>query len=171
LLTPAFQKERWNGDKESFSEGFQHTDEITLLSITLESAGSNVSDKYIAYYFDITRAWIIPGLENLSSKPVKDLPDLESAIGKLRDKLKSVGYNADDFDNKITLSDLMAPNRSVRIAWRLEHSLIPNPPQSRFDELFLQKKRVGFISGYRIVTQKTTDGWRISYLESLSSVD
>lgn len=172
LLTKKFQMEVWNGDKQYFVDGYRDTIALHLLAIKLELAGSAVSDNYIVYYVDEVKAWVLPGLQALGSRRIKELKNIISAVDELRDTLQRGGYNVDNFDNNITIGDLMAPNRSIRLSWKLGHaSGEENPPPETFNKLFKNRENKQFISAVRVFTQKTDMGWKISGLNGIRFED
>jgi hypothetical protein len=160
-LHPNFQNNpNWRGNVEIFKSGYKDTVGIYLLAIELETVGSPASDNYVVYYNDQVSSPIIPGLDQLSSRQLKDIDAVTGAVHELRKQLDANGFDVDIFDS-ISFYDLVAPNRAIRIGWRLESKEYSTPPLKKFDQLFPQRKSVSFISSFHVVTQNTETGWKI----------
>lgn len=160
-LHPNFQNSpNWGGNVDTFKKGFKDTVSIELLAIELESVASAASDTYVVYYVDEVNSPIIPGLDHLSTRPLKDIDAVTDAVHQLRDQISKNGFDVGIFDS-LTFYDLVAPNRAIRIGWKLESGKYSTPPLKTFDELYQQRRGVKFISAFNIITQKTEAGWRI----------
>ncbi len=168
LDTKLQNQKKWRGDKSVFKDGFKYTKEIALLSIMRERGNSQTSDVYIIYYVDRVDSPIIPGLDHLTLKRIKDIGQLAKDVADLRNTIRATGFDVDVFDN-ISLRLLMAPNRAIVIGWALETAPSHNPPQKKFDDVFPQRRTIDFITASRAVTQNTPDGWKIVALSPLGS--
>lgn len=161
LIETDYQNSRWQGNREAFTEGFKHTVGIKLLAILLKTESSPASHEYVVYYVDQVDTPIIPGLEDLPSKPIKDIDILVQRIKDLRAQVSSEGFDVKVFD-QVSLYQLMAPDHGMKITWLLDkHSKLPTPTK-RAETLFPQRHRVEFIKAFTITTQYTKEGWRIS---------
>jgi hypothetical protein len=170
LLHPQLQEDKWHRNIEAFKNGYKDTLRIRLLAIILLEKSSPASHDYVVYYVDQVDSPIIPGLENVSSKTLKELVSLAENVDSVRQVLSSGGFDTQVFDN-ITMCDLAAPNRGVKISWILENCPSSNLNRKKFDELFPVKRTVEFISAYRVITESTDQGWKIRKTESLTLKD
>lgn len=166
LLHHQLQEDKWHENIEAFKRGYKNTESIELLSISLEKKGSPASHDYVVYYVDQVNTPIMPGLEDVSSKTLKDLEILAKKVDSVRDVLRSEGFDMQAFDN-ITMYDLVIPNRGDKISWILENCSSSNLTGRKFDDLFPVKRTVRFISGHRVTTESTNDGWKIRKTESI----
>jgi hypothetical protein len=162
LLHPDLQKGKWHGDIELFKKGYKDTLRISLLAIMLEKEGSPASNDYVVYYKDEVTCPVIPGFEQISSKQLKDFDALANSLNGARTLLRSEKFDVSVFD-RLSLYDLMAPNRGARIAWILDNAPNSSPAGKKFEDVFPQKRTVEFISAYEVTTQSTDNGWKISW--------
>jgi hypothetical protein len=99
-LHPNFQNSpSWRGNAEIFKSGYKDTISIDLLAIEHESEGSQASDNYVVYYVDNVNSPIIPGLDQLSSRRLREIDAVTSAVHELRNQLSENGFDVDIFDN------------------------------------------------------------------------
>jgi hypothetical protein len=144
-----------------FESGYKNTVTIELLSIRLITSGSPASDTYVVYYIDSVSTPIIPGLDRLSEKHLKDIDAVASAVHELRNQVNANGFDVSIFDDKINFYDLVVPNRAIIIGWKLESKEYSSPPLKKCDQLYPERRLVSFNTASKVITQNTDAGWKI----------